>query len=277
MLLSMFLFSVNDALGKWLVATYTVGQVLLIRSAAALLVLAPSLWREGLPRLLAVERPGLQLTRVAFSTGEVICFYWAVSLLPLADAMTFWMAAPICVAALSPLVLGERVGPIRWMAIAAGFVGVVIALDPGGTGAGRWEAVPIAFVGLSCMAGMMLTGRQLRGTPDTTLVFWQICGALLAGAVLAPWGWVAPTVPDFALLGLLGVVAMLAHVCMNRSLKLADAALVAPFQYTLLVWAVVLGWIVFGDLPRPPVVWGGVVIVLSGLVIFVRERRAARH
>lgn len=113
MLLGMFLFSLNDALGKWLVATYSVGQVLMIRSGAALVVLGPSLWRGGLPRLLAMERPGLQMARAAFSTGEVVCFYWAVSHLPLADGMTFWKAAPICVAALSPLVLGERVGPIR--------------------------------------------------------------------------------------------------------------------------------------------------------------------
>ena len=98
MLLGMFMFSLNDAIGKWLVATYSVGQVLLIRSAVALAVLGPVLWRFGLPRLLSVERPRMQAARVAFSTGEVVCFYWAVTYLPLADVMTFWMAAPICVA-----------------------------------------------------------------------------------------------------------------------------------------------------------------------------------
>lgn len=274
MLTGMFLFSLNDAIGKWLVATYSVGQVLLIRSAVALLVLAPFLWRWGLQPLVAVERPGIQAARVAFSTGEVICFYWAVTHLPLADVMTFWMAAPLCVAAAAPLVLGEHVGLGRWAATGAGFAGVVIALEPGGAGGGPGWAVMVALIGMACFAAMIVTGRQLRGTPDTTLVFWQICGALLAGILIAPWAWVPPTLPDLALLGLLGVVAMLAHVCVNRALKLAPAAMVAPIQYTLLPWAVLLGWLFFGDVPRIAMLLGASVIVAAGLLILLREASA---
>lgn len=274
MLLGMFLFSLNDAMGKWLVATYSVGQVLLIRSAVALAVLAPLVWRWGLPRLLAVEAPGLQAARVAFSTGEVVCFYWAVMHLPLADVMTFWMAAPIIVAVAAPLLLGERVGAWQWAAIAAGFAGVLIALEPFGGGPGHGGAVVAALLGTACFAAMMLTGRRLRGTPDATLAFWQLCGALVAGVALAPWDWTAPTRPDLGLLGLLGVVAMLAHLCVNRALKLAPAALAAPFQYTLLPWAVVLGWLLFGDAPRPAMLLGAAVIVATGLAIVVRERSA---
>jgi drug/metabolite transporter (DMT)-like permease len=271
MLLGMFLFSLNDAIGKWLVATYSVGQVLLVRSLAALVVLGPVLWRCGPTRLLSLERPRLQAVRVAFSTGEVVCFYWAVTYLPLADAMTFWMAAPICVAAASPFLLGERVGPWRWGAIGAGFVGVLVALEPFGADGDRGGAVFVALLGMVCFAAMMLTGRQLRGTPDVTLVFWQMAGALGAGLLLAPWDWVTPTGPDYALLGLLGVVAMLAHLCVNRALKLAPAALVVPFQYTLLPWAVVLGWLFFGDVPGVGMLVGALVIVGAGLTIFVRE------
>lgn len=277
MLLGMFLFSANDALGKWLVATYSVGQVLLLRSAAALLVLGPALWRWGLPRLLAVERPGLQAARVAFSTGEVVCFYGAVTLLPLADAMTFWMAAPILVAAASPLLLGERVGAWRWLVIAAGFGGVLLALRPFGEGAGQGWAVAVALLGTGCFAAMVLTGRQLRGTPDTTLVFWQTAGALLAGLLLAPWGWTGPGALDAGLLGLLGVIAMLAHLCVNRALKLAPAAVVAPFQYTLLPWAVVLGWTFFGDRPHPATLLGAAVIVAAGLALALGERRRSGY
>jgi len=271
MLAGMFLFSLNDAIGKWLVATYSVGQVLLIRSAAALLVLLPFLWQRDLRTLLAVERPGIQAARVAFSTGEVFCFYWAVTHLPLAEVMTFWMAAPLCVAAAAPLLLGERVGLIRWVATAAGFSGVLIALGPFGSGAGPGWAVLVALLGMACFAAMVVTGRQLRRTPDTTLVFWQICGALLAGLLIAPQAWVPPTLPDLALLSLLGVVAMLAHVCVNRALKLAPAAIVAPFQYTLLPWAVLLGWLFFGDLPRLAMLLGASVIVAAGLLIVFRS------
>lgn len=280
MLLGIFLFSLNDAMGKWLVATYSVGQVLLIRSLAALLVLAPLLWRHGLPRLLSVERPGLQALRAVLSTAEVFCFYWAVARLPLAEVMTFWMAAPIGVAAAAPLLLGERVGFWRWTAIVAGFGGVLVALGPFGSGLGQGlgqgAPVLVALFGTACFAGMVLTGRRLRATPDVTLVAWQLAGALLAGLLLAPAGWAAPTPLDLSLLALLGVVAMLAHLCVNRSLKLADAALVAPFQYTLLPWAVVLGWLFFGDVPRPAMLAGGAIIVAAGLVIFLRERRAEK-
>ena len=273
MLVGMALFSLNDAMGKWLVATYTVGQVLLIRSLAALVVLLPFLWSFGFRRLLAVERPGLQALRVLFATAEVFCFYLAVRDLPLADVMTFWLAAPIYVAAVSPFLLGERVGARRWIAIALGFLGVLIALTPSGAVSGT--ATLAAMIGSACFAAMVVTGRTLRGTPDTALVFWQLIGAGLAGAVTVPFAWSNPTPPDWALLSLLGVVAMLAHICVTRALKLADAALVAPLQYTLLPWAIVLGWLFFGDTPSPAMLLGGLIIVLAGLVLLLPRRAAA--
>jgi hypothetical protein len=166
MLAGMFLFSLNDAIGKWLVATYSVGQVLLIRSAMALLVLAPFLWHWGLRSLAEVERPRTQVARVVFSTGEVICFYWAVTYLPLADVMTFWMAAPLCVAATAPSCWASMwacgAGPRP-----SGFLGVLVALEPFGESPGQGGAVVVALVGMACFAAMMVTGRQLRGTPDT--------------------------------------------------------------------------------------------------------------
>lgn len=274
MLFGIFLFALNDTIGKWLVATYSVGQVLLIRSVAALVILAPFIWRAGLATLFRIEQPRVQATRVAFSTGEVYCFYLAVSYLPLADVMTFWMAAPIYVAALSPFLLGERVGWRRWIAIFIGFVGVIIALQP--SAATLTMPALISIIGSFAFAFMMLTGRSLRATPDVTLVFWQIVGALLLGLVVAPLTWVAPSGFDYALLALLGVVAMFAHMCINRALKLADAATVAPFQYTLLFWAVIFGYLVFGDVPRPAMLAGAAIIVGAGLFIFFRSRKRAR-
>lgn len=272
MLVGMLMFSLNDVMGKWLVATYSVGQVLLIRSAAAMIILLPFLWHDGIRSLVAVERPGMQALRVLLSSAEVYCFYFAVISLPLADVMTYWLAAPIYVAAMSPFLLGEKVGWRRWLAILVGFGGVVIALEP--SAATLTAPALISILGSFCFAFMMLSGRALRGTPDTTLVFWQIAGAGLFGLVTAPFGWVTPSSFDLALLGLLGVVAMLAHVCVNRALKLADAATVAPFQYTLLFWAVIFGFVVFGDVPRPAMLVGAAVIVAAGLFILFRERRA---
>jgi drug/metabolite transporter (DMT)-like permease len=274
MLFGILLFSLNDVMGKWLVATYSVGQVLLIRSAAALIILIPFIWSAGAITLFRVERPKLQALRVVFSTAEVFCFYAAVIYLPLADVMTYWLAAPIYVAALSPFLLGERVGWRRWTAITIGFIGVLVALQP--SAATLTLPAMISILGSLAFAFMMLSGRALRGTPDTTLVFWQMAGAGVAGIVIAPFTWVPPTGFDLGLIALLGVVAMAAHVCVNRSLKLADAATVTPFQYTLLFWAVLFGWLVFGDVPRPAMLLGAAIIVAAGLFIFFRGRKVAQ-
>ena len=230
MLVGILLFVLNDVMGKWLMSTYTVGQVLLLRSFAALLMLSPFIWREGFLNILRAPQPGLQTLRVIFSTLEVAAFYWAVSYLPLADVMTFYMAGPIFVAALAVMVLGEKISGRRWIIILFGFAGVIIAMRP--TSAAFSMASLIAIFGSLCFAALMLTTRNLRKTSDTSLVTWQTMAALIFGACFAPVGWVTPSASDFVLLSLLGIVAALAHICVNRSLKLAPANVVVPYQYT---------------------------------------------
>ncbi len=278
MLFGMLLFALNDAMGKFLVSTYSLGQVIAVRSIAAVIILLPIVWKAGLPKLVNVERPGLQVARVFFSTAELFCFYFAVAALPLADVMTYWLAAPIYVAALSPFLLGEKVGWRRWTAIGIGFVGVLIALKP--SSASLTSAAFFSILGSAAFAFMMLSGRQLRNTPDTVLAFWQIIGAGLVGVVailVTPSGWIPiQSGFDLSLLALLGIVAMTAHVLVNRALKLADAATVAPLQYTLLLWAVIFGWLIFGDVPQLSIVIGAGLIVLSGLYIFFRENAVKR-
>jgi drug/metabolite transporter (DMT)-like permease len=272
-LAGMLLFALNDVLGKWLVATYSVSQVVMLRSIAAVAVLVFLMWRHG-TRLFPVEKPRLQAIRVAASALEVACFYWAVRSLPLADVMTYWLATPIYVAAASPWLLGERVGPWRWGAILLGFVGVLVALRPGEGGLS--PAVIVSLIGSAAFAVMIVSARALRGTPDLALVFWQTAGAGLAAAVVAPIGWVATPPVDLALLATLGIVSMVAHLAIARALKLADAATISPLQYTLLLWAVIFGWLVFGDVPGRSLLIGAAIIVASGLVIWVRETRARR-
>ena len=231
MLLGMVMFSLNDVLGKWLVATYSVGQLMLIRSIAALIVLAPFFWRVGWRRLIEVDRPKLHLLRAALFAFEASGFYFAVAYMPLADAMTYWLAAPIYVAALSSLMLGEKVGWRRWTAIVVGFVGVLIALEPSKDS----FTLPalIALAGSLAFGLAMVLGRSLRAAPDTTLVFWQIAGAAVFSGIWCladPAGWAPVSTVDVGLLSLLGIVAMSAHMLVNRSLKLADAATVVPLR-----------------------------------------------
>ena len=274
MLAGVFLFSCNDALGKWLLATYSVGQMLLIRSVAAMLLLAPLIWRAGLAPFRDAPRPGLQLLRVLFSTLEVAMFFVAVSYLPLADTITFYLAAPIFVTALSALFLGEQVGWRRWSAVLVGFAGVIITLRPSAATL-TWPAL-IALTGSFFFSLLMITTRMLRGTADIVLTTGQIASTLVFATIAAPFGWIAPTWPDFCGLALLGLVAMVALFCINRSLKLAPASVVVPYQYTLIVWAILFGYAVFGDVPDVLMLVGSAIIIAAGLYIFWREQAVGR-
>jgi drug/metabolite transporter (DMT)-like permease len=274
MVVGILLFAVNDALGKWLVATYSVGQVLLIRSLAALALLAPFIWRDRMSFKVAPRR-GMQGVRAALATIEVACFYWAVTYLPLADVMAYYLAGPIFVTAIAGTMLGEPVGWRRWSAVTIGFFGVIVCLRPGAATL-SWPAL-IALAGSFTFSLSMISTRTLRGTGDTVLVTAQTLAALLFGAVLAPLGWVTPSSGDAALLALLGMVAMVAHVCVNRSLKLAPASTVVPYQYTTIVWAVTFGYLVFGDIPDVWMVTGAAIIIGAGFFIFLRERQLARR
>lgn len=275
MLGGMLMFSLNDAMGKWLLSSYSIGQLILIRSIAALAVLVPIMIAKRVTSPLKVEFAQLQIIRAMLSTAEVFCFYFAVLSLPLADVMTFWLAAPIYIAALAPVLLGEHVGWRRWLAIFVGFIGVIVTLEPSTS---LSPATIVSVIGTVFFALLMILGRKLRATPDTSLVFWQTIGALLAGAATAPFTWLPiASTGDLILLGLLGIVSMTAHMMVNRSLKLADAATVAPLQYTMLLWGIVFGWMFFGDLPRSGMLAGAALIIASGLFIFFREQRIRKR
>ncbi len=267
-----FMFAVNDVMGKWLAGSFSAGQIVLMRSIAALMVLTPMLWRGGVPELIRLERPRLQISRVLLATAEIVLFYMAIRFLPLADVMTFYLAGPIYVAAVSPWLLGERVSRGQWLAIAVGFAGVVFVLHPG-AGSLSWASL-ISICGSLCYAMMVVQSRQLRGTPDRVLVFWQTMGALVIGIVLAPFDWVTPGLVDLVMLAALGVISMSAHICIARSVKLAPAAVVAPIQYSLLLWAILFGWLVFGDSPKPSMLIGAAIIIVAGLMVVSGRERA---
>jgi len=271
MLLGILMFAVNDTLGKWLVGGYSVGQLLLVRTAAGLLVMAPLILRTGRGRFRHPPRPRLQLLRVGLSTAESGLFYWALAGLPLAEGMTYYMAGPVYVAALSPLLLGERVGARRWLAVAAGFAGVLLALR---SSPERLTLPALCAVGGSLTYALFLVAtRRLAGTPGTVLMTAQLAGAGLFGGALVLWqGWTPPGWRDGALMLVLGAGSLAGNLCVNRSLRLAPASAVVPFQYTLIVWGVVFGWLVFGDMPDRLTLLGAAVIVGAGLALLRAER-----
>src|SRR6266404_2353580 len=259
MLLSIFMFSFGDALGKFMVTTYSVGQLLWLRACAALIVLLPMIWRHR-AAFTQLERPWLQLLRVALSTLEVAAFFLATVYLPLADVITYYLACPIFVTALSPLVLREHVGWRRWSAVLIGFCGVLIALRPSSQTV-SWPAL-IALGGSLSFALLMLITRSLRRTSDIVLV--------------SPFGWVTPSVGSLGLFAAAGCISVAALLCVNRSLKLAPASVVVPYQYSMIIWAVMFGYVVFGDVPSIATIVGAAIIIGAGFYIFLRERDLGR-
>src|SRR3954471_15129965 len=273
MLAGVCMFSFGDALGKVLVAHYPVSELLLLRAAVPLAILLALIWRQraALPRL---ERPGLQLLRMMLSTAEVAAFFVAVVYLPLADVITYYLACPIFVTALSAIILREQVGWRRWSAVVVGFCGVLIALQPSAQTV-SWPAL-IALGGSFSFAVLMIVTRSLRATPDIVLAATQFSGTFSVGLVLAPFAWRAPGLPDLGLFVFAGCISIVALLCTNRSLKLAPASVVVPYQYAMIVWAVLFGYLVFGDVPQVATLAGAAIIIGAGLYIFLRERDLGR-
>jgi drug/metabolite transporter (DMT)-like permease len=274
MLVSVFMFAFGDTLGKYIVATYSVGQLMLLRACAALILLTPSMWRQR-HEFRRLDRPWLQLLRMILSTFEIAAFFLATVYLPLADVVTYYLATPIFVTALSSIFLREQVGWRRWSAILIGFCGVLIALRPSAQSI-SWPAM-IALAGSLAFSCSLLTTRLLRATPDIVLASAQFVAGLVFGLVIAPIGWVTPTWGSLGLFFAAGAISVCALLCVNRSLKLAPASTVIPYQYTMILWAVMFGYVVFGDVPSFPMALGAIIIIGAGLYIFLRERKLKRE
>ena len=274
MLLGVFLFSLGDALGKHIVTIYAVGQLLLLRSIAALVLMSPSIWRHR-AMFAKIDRPRLQLIRVMLSSAEVVAFFWASIYLPLADIITYYLVSPILVTAVSALFLKEQVGWRRWTAIVIGFAGVLIALRPSAQSL-SWPAL-IALAGSAIFAAQMFITRSLRGTPDVVLAASQFASTLTLGGLLTLFaGWSTPTPHDSALFLVAGCISVGALLSVNRALILAPASVVVPYQYSMIIWATIMGYIVFGDVPSFSTLAGAAIIIAAGFYIFLRERDLAR-
>jgi S-adenosylmethionine uptake transporter len=263
------LFSVNDALGKWLVADYGVGQLMMLRSIGAGVVLAPMILSLRV-NLIDPRQAPLQVLRILFAAVDTFAFYYATRFMPLADVMTFYMATPLIVTALSAPLLGEKVERFRWIAVLIGFVGVIIALRPSPQ-MFSWAA-PLALFGATTFALSQTITRELRGIHWLPLVLWQFVGSGLIGAATVPWAWTTPTLFDLGLMFLVGVVSMTCFIFIVRALALARAAVLAPLQYSAIVWAAIMGWLVWRDAPTLPIIIGNAIIIGSGLFVAARGK-----
>ncbi|CEJ12053.1 Riboflavin transporter [bacterium YEK0313] len=276
MLAGFFLFAANDTLGKWLLGTFTVGQIMLARSVVGLAVILPLIVRGGLLPLRTQPKPWLQVLRGVLAMLEASLFFWALTDLPLASVMTYYLAGPIYVTALSPWLLGEHVGWRRWSAVGVGFFGVVLALSP--TDASLSFGALCALAGSFSYACFMVATRKLAGTSNAVLMGWQLVAALGFGVTMVTWqGWTPPGPFDATLLVVLGLGSLAGNLCVNLALKLAPASVVVPYQYTLIVWGILFGYLVFGEVSDMKTLAGAAIIVGAGLFIFLREQQLQRQ
>jgi S-adenosylmethionine uptake transporter len=263
------LFAINDALGKWLVKDYGVGQLMMLRSIGAAAVLAPMVLSLRI-KLIDPRHGWLQVLRIVLAAADTFAFYYATRYMPLADVMTFYMATPLIVTALSAPLLGEKVERFRWIAVLIGFVGVLIALRPSPQ-MFSWIA-PLALLGATTFALSQTITRELRGVHWLPLVFWQFVGSGLIGAATVPFVWTTPSLFDLGLMFLVGVVSMTCFIFIVRALALARAAVLAPLQYSAIVWAAIMGWLVWCDTPTLPIIIGNAIIIGSGLYVAARGK-----
>ena len=274
MLVTTFFFVCVHTTGKYLVADYPVGQVVWGRYVFHLIFAAAILG----PRLARVARTAnlrLQLLRSLFMLGATVFYFLGVRILPLAEANAITFTTPILVVMLSQPVLGERVGPRRWLGVGVGFLGALIIIRPG-SGVMELAAAYLA-VSTLCNACYHITTRQLgaRDDPLTTLFYTATVGTLGASAAL-PLSWQPMDGMGWLLMVAIGGFACAGHFAIIKAYQAAPAPIVAPFAYAILLWAVVFGYAVFGDLPGPWTILGAAVIVGSGLYVLRRETLAGR-
>lgn len=270
-LFGVFVFSFSNALAKQLMTVYPFGETVWARSAVALLLLAPFISRADFARMRAGGQPLLHIIRCAFSAIEVCCYYWAVTGMKLGDTSTIYLAAPIYTTALSAIFLREQVGWRRWSAVVMGFIGVLIALQPGSGVIGPHALV--ALGGSLLYSISMIAIRRLRDTPNALLVATQVGTLNLLSLATIPFGWVLPGPMDALGLVGVGVISTGGYLFVNRGLQLAPASVVAPFSYGSIVYAMILGYLLFAETPSPATFIGAGIIVAAGLFILLRERQ----
>lgn len=266
------LFSVHDASIKWLVAGLPAWQILFCRSAA---IVAGCLM-VGRGRLLAraLETPlkGTFALRGAIALVAWLCYFTAARATPLAQLVTLYFSAPILVTVMSAPLLGERVARSRWIAVGIGFAGVLVAVDPVGMRVSRNTV--LVLIAASLWAYSIILMRKIARRESSLLQMLYANGFFLVGTGIAClFGWRTPDALQIALLALVGVIGGVGQFLLYEGARHAPASLVATFEYSSLLWAFVLGYAIWGDIPRPAVFAGAFLILAAGLLLVGAERR----
>jgi len=270
-LLSTVFLGVSDVTAKYLSATLPSVEITWIRFMVFALIMTPGMVPGSPVYALRSDRPRFQLMRGVTLLGSSLLFITGLRYLPIAEASATGFVSPLFVTALSIIFLGERVGMRRWAATAVGLFGVLVILRPGTSAFHAAAFFPVVSA-LSWASTLIMT-RMMSGRDPaiTTMTYSSIVGVSIL-TLLVPFVWVAPSWHDLLLGLLIGVASTLGQWIVVLAFRYADASVLAPFQYTQLLWVSILGFLVFGELPDIWTVVGAVFIVASGLYTAHRER-----
>lgn len=287
----MVLFVGQDVLMKDLLGAYPIWMLIFVRSLIAVVLLVPLIWILGAPHRLITPLWPMYLARATLFSFGFSMFYAAFPFMGLAEVTTLFFSAPLITATLAALFLGERIGIHRMGALALGFLGVVIAMNPTGE-AFRW----VALLPITCAVTYSISQIMMRriGDRETTLTV-GLYTIGLSGVMIGPMGWALNQIieigPDMAhlrsdwpmpdldgvlRLALMGTIGMIAYMLLSRAYQIANASLIAPFDYTYLPLATVMAYLLWGEVPGGPTLTGMGLIVISGIYIGYRELRAPR-
>jgi drug/metabolite transporter (DMT)-like permease len=266
-LVAMLTFSTQDAITKTLAQDLAIAQIVMVRywlfAAFATVLIANR--PGGVPQALRARRPWLQVLRSVIFVVEIGVFAWVVARMPLSTAQAIFAACPLIVTALSPLLLGEVVSARRWLAVTAGFVGVVIILRPTD---GFLDPVGlVAVIGAAMFATYTVLTRLLaqedRFETSYGYVAWIGC---LVASLVGPFLWQTPSGDQWLGLVVLGCTGIFGHMLLMKAYELSEASVLQPFTYTQLLWGIVIGMLVFAEIPDPWMLSGAAIVVAAGLV-----------
>jgi drug/metabolite transporter (DMT)-like permease len=278
MVLGGFFMTINNAMLKW-VSDFPPGQTVFIRglfTVVSILVIVSASGRIG---HLRVGRPATHVVRAASMALSVTCFILGLRYLPLGETVAITFAGPLFVTALATPLLGETVGWRRWTAVVVGFVGVLIIARPT---AELFQLAALLPLGAASLAALrdLLTRRMTASESSEAILMTTTLGLIVAGLCTLPFGWAPIGWEDVAVMAASGVLATAGHYYTIETFRHAETALVSPFKYLTIVWAIVIGIAVWGDIPDIWMLAGTAVVVVSGLYILHREysvhRRANR-
>jgi drug/metabolite transporter (DMT)-like permease len=276
MSLAAFLWVLHDAISKWLMQDYSIYQVLLLRTVFSLLPILIVLRHEGGTVRLRDARVWVCLGRGCLAVGSFVLFLSALPLMPLTDIFAIVMSAPLLISALSALVLKERVTFRRWVAILIGFFAVLVMVRPGGDVISRGALLALGSVVVYSV--LMILTRRLGSTETAgAMTFYSALVFLAVGLIAAPFSWIRPTPSGVLLMAATGLLAGSAQYCLTQAFRIAPPSLVAPFEYTSLLWAMLFGFLVWGDVPTTLVLVSAAVVIVSGIYVLHDERATQRR